>query len=334
MQEKKIKNIIDICSECIVKETEKQLEALILVGSFSRGEELLNSDGEKIFFVSDMEFLVIAKQDAYAELQNFNEQKIKNQLQEKRIDVDISIGVTTIAHLRNLKPYIFTLEVKRYGKVLWGDKNILSNIPDYSEKDINPIDAFVLLNNRIVEQLILKQKIQNNEEILRYEIDKGYVQAVNSILGVHRDYKSLYPEKKAEFLNLITKNESLNEILCDFTPRIIDALDALINYEQKIYSPQQALDEYNKLRKLLKNLYDYEKALVGKQKIMDSVKGWIKVILKKQFSCLSFSEFIGNVFVQSPQFLIYEQAVKEYFSDNPDQKKIDTVIKKWKDVIK
>jgi hypothetical protein len=328
-------NIVDQCLSVILKVLKtKNLFALLLVGSFARGEGIAYQDNGETVFISDIEFLLIAKEEHYQHLRGINTQEIQKRLQRSGYNIDVSIGVTTISHLKKLKPHIFTLEVKNYGKVIWGNPDMLSFIPNYTETDIDPLDGFVLLNNRIVEQLILGKKISNNEEIRQYEIDKGYIQAVNSILGIKGSYKSLYPEKRSAFLNLLEKNRNLKETLANFTPRILEAFDSVITYEPKSCSSEQALKKYEELKALYERLYSYEKKTVGNPTIIESIKGWIKVVLKKQLSYFSFSDLVCHLFTRSPQFLIYEQAVDEYFSETQNLKKAEDIIHKWKAVIK
>ena len=139
-------------AEEITNKLKDNLEALILVGSFSRGEGI---EG-----LSDIEYWAVVKNIASVSMPDLKNEKI-------------TLNSTTRNHLSKLKPYIFAVEVKKFGKVLWGDKEVLDLIPNYDFKDIEPFDGFVLLNNRIVEQLILWNKIQEKKEVHAYDFDKG-----------------------------------------------------------------------------------------------------------------------------------------------------------------
>ena len=224
------------------------LEALILVGSFSRGEGV---EG-----VSDIEFWAVMKDLPKAE--------------KPKLDSNVSLGFTTRKHLKRLKPYIYTVEVKKFGKVLYGDKDILKLIPDYSYEDIKPIDGFILLNNRIVEQLILLDKIENGQEVNQYEFDKGYIQLVNSLLALNKNYRSLYPEKLKEFRK-ISKN-SYSGLL----NKAEEAFASINNQRSGIASPPQtlagrndikcekALKKWLEVREHFKKVWLEEKGLFGK----------------------------------------------------------------------
>lgn len=271
----------------IIKKLGDSVDTLILVGSFSRGEE---AEG-----LSDIEFWAVVK-----DLSKTEKPKINN---------NVSLGFTTRKHLKKLKPYIYTLEVKKFGKVIFGDADILSLIPNYSYEDIRPIDGFILLNNRIVEQLILLNKIQSGQEVNQYEFDKGYIQLVNSLLVINRQYESLYPEKlkvfrkiyKGKDVGLLNKAEeafaSINHLQ--------DAIASAPMVPHNDVNPEEALKKWLELR-------EYFRAT------------WLE---EKQLFCRLISKPL--------RFWVYYRASKLYFSDkHQNRTKRDNVIKNWEKFVK
>ena len=164
-----LKKVIDWSAKFITEDYSGKLEALILIGSFARGEGVVLQSSDNPVFLSDIEFWAVAKPDSFNRLRDISG-KTRDYLRSLGVDIKLSIGLTTKKHLKKLKPCIFTVEVKRFGKVLWGDKKVLDNIPDYSKEDIVPLDGFILLNNRIVEQLMLLVDIHRGKEECRYEL--------------------------------------------------------------------------------------------------------------------------------------------------------------------
>jgi len=269
-------NLINKYSKEIADKLGNNLEALILVGSYAREEEI---EG-----ISDIEFWVVVKDLGKAKKLKF--------------DSNVSLGFTTRSHLRRLKPYIFTIEVKKFGKVLHGNKDILNFIPDYSYEDIDPIDGFVLLNNRLVEQIILLNKIESDQKINQYDFDKGYVQLVNSLLVLNKQYRSIYPEKLEEFRKLNINNVSLkNEIEGAF---------ASIKQPSKLpVNKNEAMVKWLELREYFRNI-------------------WLEE--KKLFRRLIFKPL---------HFFIYLKALNIYFSDKYKNKQLrDSVIANWERFIK
>jgi len=277
--------LIDKYSSEIVSKLKDNLEALILVGSFSRGEGIED--------LSDIEFWAVVKDLSKAEKPKLND--------------NASLGFTTRKHLKRLKPYIYTVEVKKFGKVLCGDKNILNLIPDYSFTDINPIDGFILLNNRLVEQLILLNKIEEAGKINQYEFDKAYVQLVNSLLVVNRSYKSLYPEKQEEFHKIFRNNNYA------FLDKINVALTSIRQPSKNLVNKTEALNYWLEVREYFKKTWAEETKTLGK------IKCWVNVL--------------GSG--RPEKFFIYQKASKLYFSDNYQNKESrNNIIKNWERLVK
>ena len=307
---------IDKYAEIIANKLGNNLEALILVGSFARGEGLTYQNNGKLELISDIEFWAV----------------VKNLLSPKSIGMEgerVTIGFTTRKHLAKLKPYIFTVEAKKFGKVLWGDKSVLGLIPSYSFEDIEPADGFILLNNRIVEQLILFNKIQNNGSVQQYDFDKGYIQLVNSYLAFNKRYRSLYPEKKEEFFKLYKdKNTNLAQ-------KVHEAFESLKANSANYMQNNKAIEEWQELRTHYKEIWLCESVYVGLPKVRDRIRGWLKVLgnVNKR-RLFSISEVAVNFFRISPQFLIYCDAASLYFSDYIDMVNLEKIVKKWKIIVK
>ena len=286
-------DIINKYKEKIVSRLGDNLEALILVGSFARGEAVIYESNGKKELISDIEFWAVVKDLSIAKTISF--------------DNNVSLGFTTLKHLRQLKPYIYTIEVKKFGKVLYGHSNILNLIPDYSYENIEPIDGFILLNNRIVEQLILLNRIEDVQGVNQYDFDKSYIQLVNSLLVFNRRYRSLYPDKQDEFRRFYKDSDIglLNKV---------DEAFASVKQQSGVAIRQdEALKKWQEVREHFRKVWIREKRTLGK------VKCWIKFLS------------LGKPL----QFLIYQKAANLYFSDEYHNKqKRDIVIKEWKKHIK
>lgn len=269
-------NLISKYSKEIVNKLGDNLEALILVGSYSREEEI---EG-----LSDIEFWAVVKDLGKAKKLKF--------------DSNVSLGLTTRSHLGRLKPYIYTIEVKKFGKVLHGDKDILNFIPDYSYEDIDSIDGFVLLNNRLVELLILLNKIESDQKINQYDFDKGYVQLVNSLLVLNKKYRGIYPEKLEEFRKLNINNVSLRN-------RIEGAFASIKQHSELPVNKNEAMVKWLELREYFRNIWLEEKRL-------------LKRLIFKPL-----------------HFFIYRKASNIYFSDKYRNKQLrNSIIANWERFIK
>jgi|GEM_PF-3527985 len=276
----------------IVGKLGDKLEALILVGSFSRGEGVEGA--------SDIEFWAVVKDLSAVKKLDFNS--------------NVSLGFTTRKHLTRLKPYIYTVEVKKFGKVLYGDSNILNLIPDYSYEDIKPFDGFILLNNRIVEQLILLNKIKNGQEVNQYEFDKGYIQLVNSLLALNKNYRSLYLEKLEKFRKI--SKDSYSGLLNKAEEAFVS-----INHRQAEIACLTAvrLPSPQTLKKWLELRDHFKKVWLEEEKTLSRANCWIKMLSSGR----------------PMRFFVYRSAARLYFSEGyQDKNKRDRLIKKWERYVK
>jgi len=338
--------VIKQCIKYIVDSVgAENIDALILVGSFSRGEGIVAEDNGKLRWLSDLEFVAVVRVSAFARLRVQRvklENGVENHINSSGINTKVSLGFTTKKHLRKLKPYIFTIEMKKYGKVLWGDKSALEIIPDFSYTDIDPKDGFILLNNRIVEQLMLLDKIETGCPVYQYEIDKGYIQIVNSILAFKILYKSLYSEKKEAFFKIYGKIEYLKYIVPALEDRVRLAFASFKDLDIKPLSKEKALNEWKNLRSCIRSVWIYEASNLTGNDVYDikilinvftaipgvknRIRGWIKYFISKG---KSFPDIRT-----SPQFKIYEKAISEYSSDKADMVRICNIVEEWKRYVK
>lgn len=292
------KELIEKYKGTIVRELGVNLEALILVGSFSRDEGI---DG-----LSDIEFLAV----------------IKNLLNGRRLFVlgkKVTIGFTTRKHLARLKPYIFTVETKKFGRVLWGDHGVLGSIPDYSYEDIAVSDAFTLLNNRIVEQLILWRRIKKGEAVLFYDLAKGYVQIANSILAFHHCYQGRYAEKEEAIRELFKERNDMSSLFPGLQGEMVSAFKALRDGSvSKSISAEEALNKWKELRTHMKRVWEYEGRALSYSSVGEKVRDLFKAVVKRGV----------------PRFVIYRDALREYFSANPSEARCADITAKWKKFVK
>ncbi len=343
--------IIEQCRDGIVEHFGPDLEAVVLAGSFARGEELSIVENGPVRYLSDIEFLLVVKEEAFFKRQNSSfAADLKAVLKQKGRDIDVSLGITSKTILKRFKPYIFTVEVRKFGKVLWGDEDILHFIPAYGEKDISRLDGLILLNNRMVEQLILLTEIENGESFESYHIDKGYVQIVNSLLAFEKRYKCLYDEKKNEIIHLnLSRKDIIDKNRLDVTP-CVQAFEHILKRKFFQLSRAEMLEQWRMLRETLKYVWLYEIAQILEYKDLDLEKGlqyilsvpdliscaqgWAKVLLRNQWRYFQFRDIVTKCFLTSPQFLIYRDAARLYFADSSLPGQREEVVQKWKTIVK
>lgn len=332
--------------------------AVILIGSFARGEELWIAQDGRREYLSDMEFMVVLEENLN-EIGNRKSEikkEIIESLKAEMGEIDISICFTTRRHLSLSKPRIFILEFKKFGKVLYGDPKVLDLIPECTAQDCSRLDAVVLLCNRIVEQLEVYKTILNVGEglapsrINQYELDKGYIQLVNSLLAFEKRYCSLYPEKRAVFAEILGDTDSPIFKLDLNMEAFTAAFDHVENKELPLLDGTEALLQWQTLKVEFQKVLIYElseilgyqdvtrdqavKYLLSVPDLLACARGWAKVFACKLTSVFFVNEILKRLWHTSPQFLIYQQAAEQYFAEEPDMGEITRVIDKWERVVK
>src|SRR6267154_1665110 len=130
------------------------LRAVILTGSLARGEGSIVERGGLWNFASDAEFIVILNDSFVApsalEISGLV-QRIETGLAERRIQCHIGLNCAYDKFLMQMEPHIFAYETKVNGRVVLGEPDILSKIPQFYPSEIPREDAWRLLSNRMIE---------------------------------------------------------------------------------------------------------------------------------------------------------------------------------------
>lgn len=133
-----------------------RLRGVILIGSLARGEASIVWEAGFRKLLGDAEFLLVFSDDTPLPqpnaLASFKEETEKK-LARHGVSVKLDFGTECSRYLRRMQRSIYTYEVKSWGRVVWGDSNILALIPDFAASDIPREDAWRLLCNRIIEVL-------------------------------------------------------------------------------------------------------------------------------------------------------------------------------------
>jgi hypothetical protein len=110
------------------------------------------------------------------------------------------------SYLQRRPRHIEPFELRRHGYVIWGDRDVLSLIPDFSADQIQPEDAWRLLANRIVE--LLEAFATASEpgdaafENTFYRMIKLYLDMATSYLVFAGHYNSTYRERSRTLSSL------------------------------------------------------------------------------------------------------------------------------------
>jgi hypothetical protein len=203
------RRICEEASRACEREFGRRLRALILTGSFARGEGSFMRKNETWQALSDAEFIVLlsdsARLPSTTEQQQFSS-KTSQALLAHGVSCSLSFGFVHADFLRQLQPSIFAFELRTCGQVLSVDASVLSLAPKFEASEIPLEDAWRLLCNRLVECLEVLKCMESDAKSISphvsYRIVKLYLDMCTSLLVFCRAYQPGYVQRAAALRKL------------------------------------------------------------------------------------------------------------------------------------
>lgn len=177
--------------------------AILLTGSFARGEGSVIREGNRLKMLSDMEFMVVCPSgsdvDSIQQSVNQKAQELSGWLAAKAVECEIEFSAVDHNYLRHLRPAIFNYELLAHARTVWGDEQILAAAPRFPASAIPRWDAWRLLNNRMLEQLqwadLSSRRGAAELQAAFYHVLKCYLDMATAILIFAGHYRSHYGER-------------------------------------------------------------------------------------------------------------------------------------------
>ena len=133
----------------------RRLRAIVLAGSMARDEATLRRQGEWLDVLGDAECLLVFRAGPLppaAQVETLAAQ-IHDDLLCRGIRCRIDLSPVTPQYFVDNPPHIFGYELRRSGRVLWGDEAVLRLMPGYGAAELPARDGWYLLSNRMIEFL-------------------------------------------------------------------------------------------------------------------------------------------------------------------------------------
>lgn len=192
------------------------LTAVVLTGSFARGEgTVLEADG-RLRVLGDLEFFAVPTPGRprgwIARLGDWSAGAAR-ELAAHGLRATIEYGALDLRVLRRPPPSIFVHDLRLHGKVVWGQPHLLERMPAVGPERIAPADALYLLLNRVVEQLEAHQQAGRLPARalpdLAYQQVKLALDLAGSVLAFTGRHTARYRERPAAFARLLAETPSL-----------------------------------------------------------------------------------------------------------------------------
>jgi hypothetical protein len=185
------------------------LRAVVLTGSLARDEGTFARRGPELVLLGDAEFLLVFHErtslpgpDVVAEVVR----ALEDGLGEQGVRGTIGLSPCHARYLRAMGPQIFAYELRECGRVVWGDPGVLALVPPLAAADIDRADAWMLLCNRLVEQLGALARSDRAQGVLdpalRYHTAKLWLDMATSFLVFTGGYAPTY-RGRAESLSAL-----------------------------------------------------------------------------------------------------------------------------------
>jgi len=233
----RIESDLEIIKNILINEFGNEIISLVLIGGFSRGEGSVLIENDFVRPLIDYDVVIIVeKRIDNPKLGRCSGEIVKKiGLKEKNFHIDlIPIPINS---LKKLSFTQFNYDFKYASNVFYGDKNILSLIPEFDVRKMPLETARFLLFNRVINFIytfsydFINKRPPTNEEslLLKYQCLKNILDAGTALLILHSEYSPSYRERNERFKKLFSDkkdwvkfHQKATDFKLDPTNNIID----------------------------------------------------------------------------------------------------------------
>jgi hypothetical protein len=246
-----LRRVVDGCAGFLADRLSGKLVALVLTGSFSRGEGTVLPRAGHLRVLGDIEFLVVVP--GAGDYRSTRRQaprwarEASARLGGADVAVDLEFGPVDVEYFRRkARPSIFVYDLATHGKVLWG-ADVLKSIPRFGPERIPREDAVHLLFNRTIEQLEAYDRLDGlaGEALLdvAYQRVKLVLDLAGSALAFAGAHATSYAERPAAFERLLARTPELAARLpAGFEAELARAARAKLAPDQEPLLPEGQAD--------------------------------------------------------------------------------------------
>ena len=200
-----------------------KVELISLAGSAASGEATLFSRDDRIYVLSDFDvYVILTRSEDVPDMLRMR-REIGKRCSDRAKDIVLlsgfHVGFYSVDELAKLprNPAIFHL--RNTSRALYGNRDCLKFIPDFSAFDIPVSESCVILENRACNLLSMIVKGEEgkgtiDELIVQYELSRVYTDVAKSLTIAFSNFIPGYRER-LQYLSDIRRNGSFAEIVLD-----------------------------------------------------------------------------------------------------------------------
>jgi len=284
----KLDNEIDIITSEILKIANNQIIAIILYGSYGRGEGAFFLDKKNnIRTYNDFDLVLVVNKTIDDSIIN----KISISLNDK-LDVKwIDISQKTKKKLQKLKLTIFNFDLKNGSRVIYGDTEILNNLPSYDVTKLPLKEAETLYFTRIWAFLgslpidgFERELIGEEIRFYRNQMAKAVLAVVDILLLQKKCYDSSYRKRTQKAIGLFSDNTN-------FVKWATWAIDEKCNPKDKTIS----VDDLKKMYTEIGILFFIEMRIVLSKYYNRRINGTADIEKALMFSSSEWLNLLKNI---------------------------------------
>jgi hypothetical protein len=315
-----------------------RLRAIVLAGSMARDEATFVRDGKGVKLLGDADCALVFRKDAslpadfeIALLQH----KIEEHLAKDGVCGKVVLAAVTPRFLEKLPRDITTYELRNCGQVLWGEPGILSIVRNFSAIDIVREDAWRMLCNRMIEQLVYVGHLNNtcaeSTPEMHYATVKLFLDMATSYLVFAKEYAPSFRERCNRLLALAEHPHGDAPFpLKKFAARVAECTSWKLSGEEG--DCDRRVELFHEGISYLRRLWRWEiieltsvrgeatieslcRQLAKQQTVQQRLRGWLSVVKRRGWlkSWRRWPRWMRLSLDSTPRYLVYRAATEVAF---------------------
>lgn len=314
------------------------LQAIVLTGSLARDEATIIKHSQGLELLGDADFLAVfdpsspmpsVLQDAALS------HKIEEFLLKEGLRCTVHAHAVSPQYFQALPRAIFSYELRKCGRVIWGDPGTLELIPDFSAADLPREDAWRMLCNRMIEHLAFVHRLAaDSAELppdLHYATVKLFLDMATSYLVFAGQYAPSY-QTRAQRLQRMAADPQANAPfpLAKFAARVSDCTMWKLTGDDEYRESSVELwkEAISYMRRLWRwqmmelagktgilTVGELSRELARQQTARQRLRGWGSLAKRRSGlkSAAQWPRWLKMSFRATPRYLVYQAATEVVF---------------------